>query len=184
LCLWNAGAPVPPLGSEALFTCAVVLGYLGVRYLRGHNGRRVVSKVSRWIRRKADIGIDAPRYPWQRALWSCIHRPGRTVEFFAVIIVWSLWLLLRMTGTVQPSASNLAGIHLLWVTTMLFLTHWLRHSIERSFHYQRIREVVYVLELAHLGYRENPRFIDGLMLNPPQDTEDPPIAARVTRRRS
>jgi hypothetical protein len=168
LCLWNAGARTELFGWEGWLTAAIVVLYMVTRYLRGANGRRLVSGVSEWIRKKCEMNIENPKWPWQRLVWSGVHRPGRMMELVAVLGIWTGWGFLRFSGHVNLPASNVAGLHLLWVSGLLFGTHWLRHSIERSLHYQRIREVVYVLELAYLGYQQNPKLIEGLKLHPPK----------------
>jgi hypothetical protein len=74
---------------------------------------------------------------------------------FSVIAAWRA--MVDGHGWLNPEAS--VTIFPLGVVSLSLLGMW---GIERTLHYQRIREVVFVLETAHWASKQNRRLFDGL----------------------
>jgi hypothetical protein len=76
----------------------------------------------------------------------------------ALLLTWYLW-----TIQLQSSASQrLVWVPLLAPALGIMVARWIRWKIENVLHYQRVREVIHVLETAHILFRHEPEIIADL----------------------
>ncbi len=58
------------------------------------------------------------------------------------------------------------GLFALFISiTVFFVFKWMKIKVEEFIHYQRVREIVYVLETAYIASKTNPEILDGLNQN-------------------
>jgi hypothetical protein len=67
----------------------------------------------------------------------------------------------RLLGGIEPLAFELAA-YLMWNVLVLLGCLWAKVTIERFFHYQRVREIVYVLETAHFAFQQGENILDNI----------------------
>jgi len=62
-------------------------------------------------------------------------------------------------------------------------TFWARHTIEKFFHYQRVREIIHVLEMAYVAAKDKPEILEDLNIDLHHDGGEgqPPCAAQPGR---
>jgi hypothetical protein len=85
-------------------------------------------------------------------IWKYHIRHDRFALFMMILIfVDSTWFFYRSIFTKH---TDLFSPSIIYSTTIVFILIgilFLKHRIEDSFHYQRVREIIFVLETAHLG---------------------------------
>ncbi|MGB7547575.1 MAG: hypothetical protein WBM14_07495 [Terracidiphilus sp.] len=84
------------------------------------------------------------------------------------VYVVLLFLLLILSPFNQTAKTPGFKTILILLVVLLVAARWLRRSIIKFLHYQRVREIVYVLETAHTAWRNgHDNIFEGLKYSPP-----------------
>ena len=86
-------------------------------------------------------------------------------------------VLLSLLSNPSLKSPDLWGI-LSFLAALLLAAFWLKRTIRRFFHYQRVREIVYVLETAYWASKTHPSILD--RLSEPRPPDPPSDSAEAT----